>query len=135
MILQSADGRRLLDLGRGDLVHSAYSTVCLRLEAMLTEVPLGVEFLRTGNCDSNAAQETARQLNLIRDALSQVPPNQAIFDRDDLAKKGPWAGNISPVITSCANLYTTADGQDLLYEIVSILVYASVIGVDVSTIE
>lgn len=30
---------------------------------------------------------------------------------------------MSPVITSCANLYTTKDGRDLLFEIVSILCY------------
>lgn len=43
----------------------------------------------------------------------------------------PWKGRLSNVITSCANLYTTADGKDLLYEVVSILCYAEVAAVSV----
>lgn len=76
--------------------------------------------------------ETARQFNLIRDELSRYAPEKAVYDFRDLKKKAPWNNNLSSVITSCANLYTTTDGQDLLYEIVSILCYAGVKKVSVS---
>lgn len=134
MILQSDDGHRMLDVGNGELIYSVYSTVNVRLEHLLPQVRLAIAFLRSGSCPADEAQETARQINLIRDALAQVPPEQAVFNQQDLSQQGPWSGNLSPVITSCANLYTTADGRDLLYELIVILVYASVIGVNVSTI-
>lgn len=133
MILQSTDGSRALDVGNGDLINSIRSTVSTWIRPLLAQVPLAIDFLDSGQCQSDAAQETARQINLIRDALSQVPPDEAVFDQSDLTRQAPWVGNLSPVITSCANLYTTSDGQDLLFEIVSVLVYASVARVDVST--
>ncbi len=49
-----------------------------------------------------------------------------MFDIDDRKKEVPWKGNISSAITSCANLYTTSDGKDLLFELVSVLVYADI---------
>lgn len=134
MILQTADEGRFLDLGAGDLTHSVYSTVCVRLGEILPEVPLGMEFLKTGYCEANAALEVARQINLLRDALSQVPPGLAVYDLDDPSKECPWAGKISPVVTSCAHLFITDDGEDVLYELVKILIYASVMGVDVLAI-
>ena len=76
--------------------------------------------------------ETARQFNLIRDELSKYAPEKAVYDLHDLKKMAPWAGNLNSVITSCANLYTTADGQDLLYEVVTILCYAGIKRVSVS---
>lgn len=135
MIYESTDGARTLDAGNGDLIYSILSTVNLRLGGMREEAPLAIDFLESGLCRGDLGVETARQINLIRDALSQVPPNLAVFDQKDLSKKAPWLGNLSPIVTSCAHLYTTADGRDLLFEIVSILVYAGIVGVDVSTID
>lgn len=43
-----------------------------------------------------------------------------------IEKTVPWKGKLSPVITACANLYTTADGKDLLLEVVCILSYAQI---------
>lgn len=68
----------------------------------------------------------------MRDGLASVSPQDALQTLNSL-NPPEWISDISPVITSCANLYTTADGGDLLYEIVSILVYASIVKVDVTT--
>lgn len=135
MLLQSADGNRTLDTGNGELAHSIYSTAFVRTQYLLPQVTLAIQFLQLSSCPADAALETARQLNLIRDAFAQIPPEEAVFDWQDISRQAPWSGNLSPVITSCANLYTTADGQDLLFEMVSILVYASVAGVDVLKID
>ena len=61
----------------------------------------------------------------MRDKLSNYPPEELVYDINDRSKHAPWEGNISPVVTSCANFYTTADGKDLLFEIVSILTYGA----------
>lgn len=135
LIYQSADGARTLDAGNGDLINSVFSTINLRLGGMKEEAPLAIDFLESGVCRSDLGEETARQFNLIRDALSQVPPSLAVFDQKDLNKKGPWSGNLSPVVTSCAHLYTTSEGQDLLFEIVSILVYAGTVGGDIAKVD
>lgn len=55
----------------------------------------------------------------MRDKLSNYSPEDLVYDIDDRSKHAPWEANISPVVTSCANFYTTADGKDLLFDIVS----------------
>ena len=133
-MLQSSDGRRTLDVGDGYLTWSVLSTVDTHLTYLASSVPLAVSFLKTGICSADNAQEAARQINLIRDALTQVPPELAVYDQSDLSKQAPWLGRLSPVITSCGNLYITPDGKDLLFELVSILSYASILGVDIVTV-
>lgn len=132
MVIMSSDNKRYVDVGTGDILYSVYSTVYVRLHGFRKKVPLAMEFIEEGKCDCGDAEQTARQFNMIRDELSHVPPDQAVYNLHDLSEKAPWEGRLSPVITSCANLYTTEDGKDLLFEIVSILCYISVAGGTVS---
>lgn len=131
MIIESGDRKRSVNIGAFEFWHSVYSTVSVLLKNEIQKIHHAIEFLRTGKCGPDSALRTAREINLIRDMLSQFPPEEAIWDCDKLEKQAPWKENLSPVVTSCANLYTTSDGADLLYEIVSILCYASVVNVDV----
>lgn len=123
MVISSSDKKRSVYIGTSDILHSLYSTIRVRLDYFKSKVSLAFNFLELGECDFAIAVETARQFNLIRDELSKFNPQQAVYDYRDLSKKAPWEGKISPVITSCANFYTTSDGKDLLFEIVSILCY------------
>lgn len=132
MVIRTSDGKRLVDVGTSDTLKSVYSTIVLRLGRHAKAVPDAIAFLQKGTCAPGDALETARQFNLIRDDLARVSPDKAVYDLDEPRKKAPWAGNISPVVTSCANLYTTADGKDLLFEIVSILTYAGIAEVAVA---
>ena len=124
MILISSDAKRFVDVGNSEIWQSVYSTVVKRLGLFKRKVPLAIAFLETCSCSSENALECARQFNLIRDELSNYPPSKAVYDINDLTKKAPWENNLSPVVTSCANMFTTADGKDLFFEIVSILTYA-----------
>ena len=124
MRIISSDYERSVDIGTSDIWHSLYSIVETRSKNFKKSIPLALSFLKTGNSGAENALECARQFNLIRDELSKYPPQMAVYDIDDVTKSAPWADNISPVVTSCGNLYLTADGKDLLYEIVSILTYA-----------
>lgn len=126
MELITLDEKKYVDIGTVDIWNSVYSTVIIRLEKLENQIPLAIEFLRTGNCRGCDAQETARQINLIRDALSQIAPEKVVYDYKDQSIPAPWGDNISPVITSCGNMFTTADGKDLLFELVAILTYAYV---------
>ena len=100
------------------------STVDIRLKNK-KNISYAVNFLHSGECSAENALETARQFNIIRDELSKFGPDKVIYDSEDLKKEAPWKDNISPVVTSCANFFTTADGKDLLFEIVNILTYAA----------
>ena len=135
MEIITADNNRYVDVGSAVIWKSLYSTVKVNLRKIEKTIRLAEEFLITGKCRWEDALETARQMNLIRDALSQFPPTEAVYDYEDLSISAPWENKISPVITSCGNMYTTADGKDLLVELVSLLVYASIKQTDVLTVE
>ena len=124
MTIRSSDNKRYVDVGSSTTLFSLFSTVKVLLNRNRKAIELGRRFLETGTCKSADALETARQINLIRDYLSRYSPDKAIWDYRDTSITAPWVGNISPIITSCANLYTTADGKDLLFEIVALLTYA-----------
>ena len=131
MRLVSSDFKRSVEIGDSDIWFSVYSTAVIRLENKKNEIPLAIRFLKTAQCDHSIALDTARQFNLLRDEFSKIPPQKAIYNLDNISMKPPWNDNISPVVTSCANLYTTTDGKDLLFEAVSILTYAYYLNADI----
>lgn len=130
--MYSTDNKKHINIGTSDIWKSVYSTAYVRLGSFTKKVPLAMEFLRSGYCDYAEAMETAHQINLVRDELSKYPPKKAVYDMENTKKKAPWENNLSPVITSCANLFTTADGKDLFCELVSILVYSATMKSSVS---
>ena len=131
MTLITSDYQRSIDIGDNEIWHSLYSTIHANIISHSEEITLAIQFLESRFCSKEYAIETARQFNLIRDMLSQFTPACICYDYTDLSKDAPWIHDISPVFTSCANFFTTADGGDLLYEIVSILCYAGIVGVSV----
>ena len=128
MVIASEDGKRIIRVGSSDILFSVYSTIMVRLKYCHNSIRSAIIFLKTGKCFSDKCMETAREFNLIRDALSQIKPEDAVYDFRDLQKEAPWKNNLSEVITSCANLFTSSDGRDLLFEIVSILCYGGTVG-------
>ena len=132
MILITSDEKREVNVGQYEIWHCLYSTVAVRLKDFEEKAPLAFRFLQSGECASAEATKTARDINLVRDELSKIPPESAVFDLNDMERETPWKDHLSEVITSCNTMFTTSDGKDLLYEIVSILCYAGVKGVDVT---
>ena len=132
MIIVSSDENRIVEIGTSDIWMSLCATIEVRLDYFSDEIPLAIQFLRTEKCEAKDGNASARQFNLIRDELAKFKPDKVVYDINDIDRAAPWANNISDVITSCANFYTTSDGKDLLFEIVSILCYAGIVGVDVA---
>lgn len=130
MTIATEDAQQYIDIGTYEIWQALRSTIAVHVPKS-REIRPALDFLESGSCNAKKGLETARALNLIRDALSAVKPNQLVFDSSDLSKKAPWAGDISPVITSCANYLTTADGKDLLAELVGILTYAFYMNTDI----
>lgn len=132
MRIISKDGKRSINIGRSDIWMSVYSTAIDTFGGLdKRKISKAVDFMEKGTCAGKDGYETARQFNLIRDAFSKIPPEKAVYDIKDKKKKAPWEGRISPVITSCGNLYTTNDGKELLYEVVSILCYGQIAKTDI----
>lgn len=133
MTIMSSDGERYVDVGSYDIWYSVLSTAEVRLAPMKNDIDLALDFLNTGRCSCEKAYETARQFNLIRDAFSQIDPSNAVYNKDKPSMAAPWSNNLSGIVTSCGNLYTTSDGKDLLNEVVCLLTYAHYKKVDVLT--
>ena len=131
MTLISADDKRYVDVGSEQIWFSVLYTAEVFLQDMMQEITFARDFLSHKKCSASIALETARQINLLRDAFSKIPPENVIYDRNQLSFPAPWSNNLSPVITSCGNLFTTSDGKDLLFELVCLLTYAHYTEVDV----
>jgi len=134
MRIITSDGKRYVDIGNSDVWKSIYATVISSFGLRKNKVAKAIDFLANGVCKSEDGYETARQFNMIRDELSRITPEKAVYDLDKKKEKPSWLTELSPVITSCGNLYTTADGDDMIHEIVSIFSYAEIVGVD-ATVE
>lgn len=133
MTIITTDGRMSVDIGHYEIWQALTSTVTVHLRDS-KKLHAGISFLKTAACSSTHALETARSMNHIHDALAGLSPDMAVYNANDLSEKFPWGDDISPVITSCANYFTTADGKDLLSEIVAILTYAHYAKVDIEAI-
>lgn len=122
MDLITSDKKIILDVGLGTW-QSLNSTIMCKLKDYSNEIPLVLHLLSNRNSKGLNQIELARQLNLVRDRFSMLSPDEAIYDISDLSKEAPWKGKLSPVITSCGNLFTTNDGKDLFSELVSLFSY------------
>ena len=108
MIIISADNKRYVDIGSEEMLLIVLYTAEVRLSEMMPHIASAIDFLNTKRCSYYRALDTARQFNLVRDAFSQIPPEKAVFDKKHPSLQIPWLKNISPVITSCGNLFLTA---------------------------
>ena len=134
MVIISDDEKKMIDAGTSDTLRALYSTAYVLLKDKSKEIQLGLDFLKTGNCNAGLAKETAKQIQEIQKELSSYKPDEAIYDYRDLELEAPWKDNISEDVTSCADLFTTADGKDLLLELIGMLSYASAQNVSVEAL-
>ena len=126
MRLYTADEKRMVDVGTGSIWYSIYSTAMTVLsDDAKKRVSLAMTFLKEGDCSAEKVAETKKQLMEIRKAFASLEPSKAVFDYQRPDVVPPWTGNIASSVTSCANLYTTADGKDLFTEVFELLEYAS----------
>ncbi len=132
MRLYSADERKSVNVGMGSIWYSVYSTASIAFAKEDTsQISLALDFLRTGECPAEKIEQMKQQLEVVYTAFSFLEPDRAIYDLHKPNIAPPWAGNIAPTVTSCANLYTTAEGKDLFTEVFMLLSYAADKGVSV----
>ena len=85
---------------------------------------MGLAFLEQGSCTSKDCAKTLKQLSEINDVLEKHAPIDAIWDMNHPNILAPWDGHLSPDTTSCADLYTTSEGEPLIEELLSLLHFA-----------
>ena len=134
MNIVSGDAKQNVSLGGADTWTALQSTIRYHLSASRSQLSLVFSFLDSGHIASSDCLAAAREFNLVRDALSQIPPSEVIYDEKDPNMQPPWGDQISPVITSCANYFTSGDGDDLLAEIVRVFTYAAYADTDVTIV-
>lgn len=131
MKIFTSDYKKSVDVGTGSVWYSVFSTASVRLSADDQDfLQYAMDFLRTGECNADDAQITARQMELVMKRFARLLPADAVFDMAHPGKHAPWHNNLSEQVTSCANLYTTADGKNLLIEVIDLLKYAANNSVD-----
>jgi hypothetical protein len=133
MRLFTENEEKSVDVGTGSIWYSIYSTAMVAFsDDAKKSIPLALNFLKNGDCPAGKAKDTREQLERVRNAFSALEPDKVIYDLHKPDVPPPWAGNIAPTVTSCANLYTTADGKDLFTEVFALLDYAAKTGASVS---
>jgi len=59
-------------------------------------------------------QRARAELKTIREELKKFPPDQIVWDIEDLTARPPWGDRISKEITDLSNYFVTSDGKDLI---------------------
>ncbi len=125
MNLYTSDGEKFVNIGMGSIWYCIYSTATLVLPVYVKkEIPQALSFLINGECSFENVKSTKQQMEILQGEFSKLSPNQVVYDLHKPNMAPPWANNIAPTVTSCANLYTTADGEDLFTEVINLLTYA-----------
>ena len=129
MITINAD-KKQINVGSASFFNCFYSTIYEHVKK--AEVPNALSLLKKRELGWPDAIKTAREFNVIRDILSTFSPSEVIWDMDNPDESPPWGKNISPIITSLGNYFVSADGHDLISEIILLLQYANDEKVDIS---
>lgn len=103
-------------IGRGDFLHSFFSTVAYNLENENwgSRFPIIMNELYQGKMSWMNVDKAIAELNVIKEELKAFSPDKVIWDIEDLSKQPPWGNNISKDITSLSNYFVTSDGEDFL---------------------
>lgn len=106
-------------IGRGDFLHSFFSTICYHLENKRwgSRFPCLMEDLYQGELDFEDVDLARKELAQIREELKAFAPNQVIWDIEDLKQRPPWGDDISPDIHNLAEYFITSEGEDIFDEI------------------
>lgn len=123
MRLVTSDYKKVVDVGTAPVWNSLYSTVKLRVSGKLDEESNEILFfLQTGECKKENLSKTLTGMKQVQKILKEVDAKDFVYDYRHLEKKAPW--KINEAILSCAELYTTSEGKNLLDETIDLLEYA-----------
>ncbi|MBN6188693.1 immunity 70 family protein [Aneurinibacillus sp. BA2021] len=108
------------EIGRGDFLHSFFSTISYHLEqeGWGTKYPYLMNDLYYSKLKWTDASKTMQEAREIEEKLKNLPPEAVIWDIDDPSKQPPWGNNISEEVTSLANYFATSN-RETFFEILN----------------
>lgn len=103
-------------IGTGSFMHAFFSTIAYHLEAQQwgSKFPVLMNQLYSGEIQPEDSKLALDELKIITEGLSELRPDQIIWDIEDLTKQPPWGNNIASTISSMSNYFVTSDGKPLL---------------------
>lgn len=103
-------------IGTGDFLHSFFSTIAYRLEGSKwgSRFPVLMNELFIDGIAPAQCEAVLQELAVIKKELSAMPPDQVVWDIDDLSKQPPWGTNIASTINNLADYFVTSDGKKLI---------------------
>lgn len=101
------------EVGRGDFLHSFFSTISHHLEPQGwgTKYPYLLKKLYNEKLLWFEVGQARKEAIEIERQLQAMTPDKVIWDIDDLTQKPPWGEKISPKVTNLANYFATSDGE------------------------
>lgn len=113
-------GNWFASVGTPAFFNAFFSTVFVRLEASSwgSRFPVVMNDLYAGHVSPSAAAPMLTELETLRCELAKLPPNDVVWDFENLAARPPWGDDIAESITSLANYFVTDDGEDLIETLV-----------------
>ena len=97
---------------------------CGEASERFERIPHAMQFLRNGECSMEDVAKTKGEMATVIKELSSLKPDLLVYDLKKPECAPPWGNDYASTVTSCANLFTTADGDDLFTEIGKLLSYA-----------
>ena len=132
MKLFTSDNKNTVNIGNKGVWDALYLTAvtCLS-EDDKDFLQFAMDFFKTGECVNDDAQITARQMELVKKRFLKVVPTDAAFEHVACYCDTLRSNRKNETVDSYANFFKTADGSDLLDEVIGLLKYADKSRVDV----
>lgn len=113
-------GSVVTEIGPGEVLHSVFSTIAVRLENNQwgSRFPVVMNKLYQGSVNQSDANTAYDEMSLIRKELVQLPPSLVVWDAADPKKDPPWGRTVGPHVKSCAQYWVTTTGRNILDEII-----------------
>ena len=124
MKITVSDQSKYINVGSPSFLYAFFSTIVCKVPAN-ANTSVGINFLKTGAISAAECEACAKSFEGIRKELSAFPRSEIIWNEEEPSQQPPWGDNISSHITSLGNYFVTADGKDLISELILLLQYAS----------
>jgi len=114
------NGRIITEIGSGELLHSLFSTIAVRLEGGQWGAKYSVVMGPFYQGQALTRETAAQALGEWRDAqagLAALPPSAVIWDVEQPGIAPPWGVEVGSRVTSMADYYTTQHGLNLVTDI------------------
>ena len=123
MDIMSSDGKIIIDVGTYKNWNALYSTAWTLLKKDRKQYKATFSFLKSGECEADKIGTVLNEISAIKNELKKIDASKAVYNYKKVSEKGPWENNEDNKLKSCADLFVTSEGDNLLNELLALLVY------------